>query len=312
MAIIERLAPLNNELIKFSQTDDKEINKDVERMYNHKSLINVANGFMRTEAFVMYLNKRYPTCDFKSDEWTVSFLIYNYVFFMALLKQHLVHEAYTQLSAPNYLDDIWKQHLLDNKGYNSFCEENFGTILYYDATPKFMLDEYAKWKRANNTISAYSHLGYQSSSVRYLILNGFVWNDSEIMTFARKDPEGPKRARRAVDDLQENQDIKRARTDYPFHVYVKDLQKRVMTLEVTKSTTMNMMADQVVLLFRVHRDKIKLIFNNRLYFQELSGACNVDGGPDSSTDVVDPTLTFEELGIKRDSMFHLVLKLRGC
>ncbi|KAK3263960.1 hypothetical protein CYMTET_27272 [Cymbomonas tetramitiformis] len=322
MVFIDNLVLLNSELT--GERDWSSLSKEAKEMYEHPSLITVANGFMRTEAFALYLNKKYPICEGRSDEWVVSFLIYNYVHFVALLNNNLHDELYQNMSPPHILDQIWHQHLLDNKGYNDFCLDHIGELLYHDPSPSFTMMSYETYFRISQTIIAYHKCDDYEETMTIYSNNGIWWDQikvpvmidltkptTQVTSQETRNNDVLKRARRATELLEEQEAIessKRGRTENGFQLHLKHITGRHFLMDVTERTIMDEVAERVYSELGYELDQFRIMHDGRVcYTRPCPRAMH-----DNDHQRIDTTRTLKEFDIESDTTLHIVMKLRGC
>ncbi|KAK3285971.1 hypothetical protein CYMTET_6432 [Cymbomonas tetramitiformis] len=314
---INPLVPLDNELAGWRRTivleDEKEhqVCRDASIMYKHDSLVAVAKGFMRTEVFGIYVSKHYPHCEGKSDEWVVSYLIYNYVHFMALIKGYVKHDLYQNMVPPHMLDCIWSHHLLDNRGYNKFCMDNIGQILYRVVS----FDGYEGLFKVSQTINAYHQSAQYRETMDQLYKNGLWWNELESlqgnsMIQRSNTASRVRRASQTLDASAVNESAhKRVRTKKTFKVHIKQVSGRDVHMDVSEGMTVDDVAEHVYAELGIPLDVFKLVYKGCLvYNKRLSD----DGKSWVHIRGANSTLTLGYLGIEDDATFMLVLDLRGC
>ncbi|KAK3252076.1 hypothetical protein CYMTET_38634 [Cymbomonas tetramitiformis] len=98
----------------------------VAAMYNHDSLVPLGNRLLCNKAFVRYAREDYACKRGRSPEWLVSFVIFNYLEFMAVLADNRTDNAYRRFLPPPVVDVVWHEHLLDTFGYPAFCIDVVG------------------------------------------------------------------------------------------------------------------------------------------------------------------------------------------
>ncbi|KAK3255079.1 hypothetical protein CYMTET_35706 [Cymbomonas tetramitiformis] len=307
------------QLVPASQLLAGRVVSDVaHRMYTHPSLINLAARFMRTEAFVMYVSKDYPICQGKSREWVASFLVFNYVEFVSLLKLYMNDDRHTEMSPPFILDAVWHEHLLDTRGYDAFCSVHLGATLHHDADRAVFRRDHYRFYRISKTIAAYVEMGQGCQSIQHLAESGLWWPELNLHGFRRESPPfatatNKRRAAEAFSTEAPAVELANRRRRTAFKVRVQTLTGRIVECDVTDRSTMTDVAKQVATLLDCFCDQMVLLHAGKVYYGDTP--CRHLAGHERSLEDIEHTeirLTLKELGVDSDTLFYHVLKLRGC
>ncbi|KAK3287966.1 hypothetical protein CYMTET_4520 [Cymbomonas tetramitiformis] len=310
----------------------------VAAMYNHDSLVPLGIRLLRNKAYVRYAREDYACKRGRSPEWLVSFVIFNYLEFMAVLADNRTDNAYRRFLPPPVVDVVWHEHLLDTFGYPAFCIDVVGGMLHRYTDQGLSQNRLHRISRIMDTISAYGRVPHGQNSINRLVQNGMWWYEltpphakappsahvaasPPAAQVGEKANSSNKRARRVPEEDVEV-DVEGGR-NAPFNVRVKLLATgQLVTCDVNEDSTMHDVAEHAATAVGCDCDQLKLVCEGKLYYgaAPTSVPC---GGKCGSKDALmfyaekciiehkEQVMTLKQLAVDNGTVFHQSLKLGG-